>query len=90
MKLRAEMPHFRAMCRDGSRWHLAFDEHQSFEAAWTQGKSFWYGLDAYDARVVVKLADVTGMALWDEARLALWDEEDAELKSRELTDGPKG
>lgn len=86
MKLREEMPHVRAMCRDGSAWMLAEEERERFLAEWQMGRAFWTGMDIYDNIVVIKLADIVGVSLWDEHRLAIAVEERAELKRRELTD----
>lgn len=86
MKLRAELPHFRAMCRDGSAWFLDLAGLDSFKASWMHGTlPFWSGVDAYGAAVVVKLGDITGLAVWDTARLSVDDDEAAELKARGLT-----
>ena len=87
MTLRAEMPHFRAMCRDGSCWMLAVHERARFRADWMAGKPFFTGIDAFDAEVDVKLADITGLSLWTAARIALDADENTERKSREMTEG---
>lgn len=85
--LREELPHVRAHCKDGSCWFIAPDERASLEAAWTLGKSFWWGVDAYDSRVLIKLADITGLSVWGEARIALHEAERDERKAREMTEG---
>jgi hypothetical protein len=87
MILTDERPHIRAICRDGTAWILPMDALADFRATWMAGKTFWSGRCAYGSDVTVKLADVTGLSVWDEARLALSLSERDEVKRRELVDG---
>lgn len=84
---RDEQPHFRAVCRDGSHWVLGIESRDSFLAAYMGGKAFWQGRCAWDAPVVIKLADITGTSEWTESRLAQAEAEREIRKSRELTEG---
>lgn len=87
MTLRAELPHFRALCRDGSSWLLPLEVEEEFAVAWMGGRTFWTGTCAYGSFVRVKLGDITGTSRWDEARIVLWRDECEEERRRELTEG---
>lgn len=88
MKLVEESPHFKATTRDGSAWMLRVDLHDDFLATWTAGKAFWAGHTASHDRITIKLTDIVAVTLWDEAAIARLADERAEIKSRELTEGP--
>lgn len=85
LRLRREMPHFRAMCRDGQAWALSMDGFESCCEAWMAGKPFWSGMTIWGEAIDIKLADVVGITFWTEETIALVEEEAAEVKRRELT-----
>lgn len=87
MQLATEQPHVRAHCRDGSCWSLRADERAGFEAAFTGGKAFWRGRDAWDGVCLVKLADVTGVSVWDDDKIGAMQAEKDEEESRKLLKG---
>ena len=87
MKLVTETPHMIAVCKDSSLWRLPADAVQDFLAHWTGGKTFWFGVDAWGQSVIIKLADITGVAVQTEASLARQVAEEAEERQRALIDG---
>lgn len=87
MQLAAERPHFRAHCRDGSVWLLRMDQLAAFTETFTKGGTFWRGCDAWDASVLVKLADIVGLSVWDEAKIAAMQAEKDEEKARAVLQG---
>lgn len=87
MRFVIETPHVKALCRDSTAWVLPLTAYPSVREAWMAGRAFWEGRDAWGAVVVVKLADIVGLAVWDEARIAIAEDEGAEERRRELLDG---
>ena len=87
MRLVLERPHVKALCRDSTAWILPTAVWTEVRAAWMAGRAFWEGEDAWGAVVVIKLADVVGLAFWDDTRIAVAEDEGAEERRRELLDG---
>ena len=84
MKLRTELPHFRAQCRDGAPWACAIEGLASFRSAWTAGHAFWSGTDIWGQPIDVKLADIVAVVVLTEESQLLGAEEDEEQKRREV------
>ena len=84
MKLRTELPPFRAQCRDGAPWACAIDGLASFRSAWMAGHAFWSGTDIWGQPIDVKLADIVAVVVLTEESLALGDEEKEEERRREV------
>lgn len=87
MRLRVEEPHVKVITRDSCAWVLGIESHESFATDWMAGRAFWRGVDAFGTPVVIKLADIVGIALWDEDRIAYAMAESAEERHRDLLDG---
>jgi len=86
MKLRSELPHFRAQCKDGSPWALPLNLLESFRHEWMAGRAFWSGVDVWGQPIDVKLSDVVAVVVFTEESQALGDEEDEEKKRRALVE----
>lgn len=84
MKLRVELPHFRAICRDGTPWALTMDGLTGFRGAWMSGSPFWSGVDIWGQSIDVKLADIVAVVVLTEESQSLGDEEADEIKRREV------
>lgn len=84
-RLRCELPHVQAHCRDGSTWGIRLDNLEGLRSAWMAGMAFWSGIDVWDQPVDIKLADITAVRVITEEGLAITTEENEERKRRELT-----
>jgi hypothetical protein len=84
VKLRVEIPHFRAMCRDGQPWAITMEGLEGFRAAWMSGSPFWSGIDVWGQPLDVKLADIVAVVVMTEESIALGVEEEEEKKRREV------
>lgn len=87
MKLRSELPHVAAICRDGSSWLLPIESLETFETAWTNGRAFWSGTNYRGARVTIKLADITGTVENTAEIIAHLEAEKEEEQRRKLLAG---
>ena len=87
MTLRVEQPHFLATCKDGTIWRLPSGAWSEFHDTWTEGRSFWSGLDLWDQPVTIKLGDITGMIGKTAESLALFEAEATEEKARAVIEG---
>lgn len=67
---------------------LEASQAEAFRDTWMAGKAWWRGRCVYGSDVTVKLADITGLSVWDDARLAVEEEEETERKARALKGDP--
>ena len=85
--LKLDQPHAKAHCRDGSVWMLPVTAHDDLYACWTLGRAFWTSVGVYGERITIKLADITGLSLWDEAAIADAAHEHALRKAQAMIEG---
>ncbi len=87
MILTVELPHVRAICKDGGFYAFPVEQHVPLLAAWQGGQAFYSGLDAWGEPLCVKLADVVCVMRRTAEGLALVADEDRERKRRETFEG---
>ena len=85
MTLRIEQPHVRLTCRDSSFWAIPPERFEEAKATLMRGAAWYEVVDLWGDPCVVKMADITGMALRTAEGIALLAEEESERKRRELT-----
>lgn len=87
MRLRADDPHLRVLCKDSASWYLPVEAEESFKHAWMNGKSFWDGVSLWGDPVIIRLGDIVGFCHKTADGIALQEAEHEEERRRKVLTG---
>lgn len=87
MALRREEPHTRIITKSSGEYHIPNELHASIHFAITEDRQRWWdGIDIWGSEISIRLFDIVGLVKFTADSLARWEEEEAEIKTRRLTD----
>lgn len=87
MRLRADNPHLRVLCKDSASWYLPVEAAESFKGAWMGGKAFWEGVSLWGDPIIIKLGDIVGFCHKTADGMAILEAEEVEERQRKMLKG---